>query len=202
MILMAGNPPRIDVILFDGFDEMDVVGPLEALYIAAEIGVPVTVATVTLDHQEHVTGSHGTKLVPDGVYRRGADMLVFPGGRSGPGSAIAREISSGGWFPHLEQAAQDGTTMVSVCTGALVLAAAGIIGTRRAATHRAAHATLAENGATVVDERVVDDGDLISSGGITSGIDLGLWLVERIAGQANADRVAEIMEYKRFRPAA
>lgn len=199
---MTGNPLRIDVILFDGFDEMDVAGPLEALYIAAETGVALTVTTVSLEHQELVTGSHGTRLVPDGVYQPGADMLVFPGGRFGPGSAIAREVSSEGWFPHLRQAAQDGTTMVSVCSGALVLAAAGIIGTRRAATHRGARAALAETGATVLGERVVDDGDLISSGGITSGIDLGLWLVERIAGQAHADEVAEIMEYQRFRPAA
>ncbi|WP_281356669.1 DJ-1/PfpI family protein [Amycolatopsis anabasis] len=72
---------------------------------------------------------------------------------------------------------------------------------RRANTHHSAVAELAELGAEVVPERVVDDGDLITSGGVTSGIDLALWLVERFAGAELAAAVTENLEYPRFTPA-
>ena len=82
----------------------------------------------------------------------------------------------------------------------MLLAHAGIVGTRRAATHYTARADLAETGATVVEDRVVDDGDLVTSGGVTSGLDLALWFVEREAGVDLADRVATRMEYTRVKP--
>ena len=83
----------------------------------------------------------------------------------------------------------------------MLLAHAGVVGSRRAATHHNARTDLAALGATVVTDRVVDDGDLVTSGGVTSGIDLALWLVERFAGTVYADQVAEAMEYVRARPA-
>ena len=83
----------------------------------------------------------------------------------------------------------------------MLLAHAGVIGDRRAGTHHSAWDDLAATGATVVRDRVVDDGDLITGGGVTSGIDVALWLVERELSPVLADRIAEGMEYARFRPA-
>jgi transcriptional regulator GlxA family with amidase domain len=100
----------------------------------------------------------------------------------------------------LASAATDGAVMASVCTGALLLAHAGVIGTRRAATHHAARADLAATGAIVVHDRVVDDGDLLSCGGVTSGLDLALWMVERFASEELAEAIAANMEYVRERP--
>ena len=90
--------------------------------------------------------------------------------------------------------------MASVCTGAMLLAHAGVIGTRRAGTHHSAWDDLAATGATVVRDRVVDDGELITAGGVTSGIDLALWIVERFGSLRLANGVAEQMEYSRDRP--
>jgi transcriptional regulator GlxA family with amidase domain len=84
----------------------------------------------------------------------------------------------------------------------MLLAHAGVIGSRRAATHHSAWGDLTATGATLVRDRVVDDGDVITSGGVTSGIDLALWLVEKYASREIADAVAENLEYgDRARPA-
>ena len=81
-----------------------------------------------------------------------------------------------------------------------LLAHAGVVGARRAATHHRAWSDLEATGATVVRERVVDDGDLMTSGGVTSGIDLALWIVEREVSRDLANDVAHRMEYSRTRP--
>ncbi|TKX77649.1 DJ-1/PfpI family protein, partial [Halorubrum sp. SD626R] len=88
-------------------------------------------------------------------------------------------------------------TIASVCTGSMLLAEAGVTDGRRAVTHASALDELRESGARVVDARVVDDGDLITAGGITSGIDLALYLLEREFGEPTAARVATVLEYER-----
>ena len=89
-----------------------------------------------------------------------------------------------------------GTTLASVCTGAMALAHAGVIEGRPAVTHHSALEDLAAF-ADVRDARVVDDGDLLTAGGVTSGIDLALWLLEREWGVEIADQVAREMEHER-----
>jgi transcriptional regulator GlxA family with amidase domain len=79
----------------------------------------------------------------------------------------------------------------------MLLSAAGITAGRRATTHHSALEALREAGAEVIEARVVDDGDLISAGGVTAGIDLALWLVEREWGRPLADAVAHGMEHER-----
>jgi transcriptional regulator GlxA family with amidase domain len=91
--------------------------------------------------------------------------------------------------------------MAGVCTGTLLLAHAGVVGDRRAATHHDARADLAGLGVHVVDDWVVDEGSLVTSGGVTSGIDLALWLVERWFGAPRAGGIAAALEYPRFAPA-
>ena len=81
----------------------------------------------------------------------------------------------------------------------MLLAHAGIVESRRAGTHHTAW-DLRATGATLVKDRVVDDGDLVTSGGVTSGIDLALWLVEREFGRDLAQRTAARMEYPRAVP--
>ena len=197
----SSRPVRVDVVLFDGCDDLDVFGPLEALGIARKRGAQLEISTVTLTAQEFVVTNHGVRIVPGGEYRSGADYLVVPGGGAGGSSGVGAQLSSGDWYEPLVTAMESGTTLVAVCTGALLLAGAGVLGTRPVSTHHASMERLRGMGANVVAERVVDAGDVISAGGITSGIDLGLWLVERIAGREAADRAAEVLEYERFRPA-
>ena len=91
-------------------------------------------------------------------------------------------------------------TIASVCTGGMLVAAAGLLAGRPAVTHHAALEDLAAAGAQVVDARVVDDGDIVSAGGVTSGIDLALHIVERELGAETAAAVAREMEHDRRGP--
>ena len=187
----------IDIVLFDGVDELDAVGPLEVLRSAAANGAELSVRLVTRTDPREVTGQHGLRLHADAVYEPGADVLVVPGGgwlaRSGTGAWA--EAERGDWLPLLRAAAEGGALMAGVCTGAMLLARAGIIGDRPATTHQAAKAELEAAGVKVVDERVVNSGELVTAGGVTSGIDLALHLVDRFAGREAAEAEARRLEY-------
>ncbi len=192
---------NIDIILFDGHDELDVLGPFEVFKMAEAAGADLHVRRVTRTSQSTVTASHGTRYEPDGTYRSGADVVVVPGGGwIDRNRGVWQETQEGGWGPLLQQAANGGAVMASVCTGAMLLAHAGIIAARPATTHHLAWDDLAATGARVVKSRVVDDGDLVTSGGVTCGIDMALWLVEREFGRRLADGIAEGLEYDRTRP--
>jgi transcriptional regulator GlxA family with amidase domain len=193
---------RIDIPIFDGFDELDAVGPYEVFQNAAAGGGEFSARLVTRGPAQAITGSHGLVVIPHGLYAPGADLVLVPGG-----AWVARnpvgvwgEVQRGDWLPPLARAAEDGALMASVCTGAMLLAHAGVIGPRRAGTHHSAWADLAATGATVVRDREVDDGDLLTAGGVTSGLDLALWIVERWGSVELADGVAAQMEYTRVRP--
>ena len=193
---------RIDLLTFDGHDELDVFGPHEVLAMARAAGADLELRRVTRTPQELVTAAHGTTYRPDGPYQPGADVLLVPGGGWAARAEVGvwGEVQRGEWLPLLKAAADAGTIMASVCTGAMLLAHAGIIGRRRAATHHLARADLAATGATVVEARVVDEGDLITGGGVTSGIDVALWLVERFFTPELAATVADRLEYAWARP--
>ncbi|MGE3288466.1 MAG: DJ-1/PfpI family protein [Pseudonocardia sp.] len=194
---------HIDIAVFDGLDELDALGPLEVFRGAAACGADVVARLVTRVAQEEVTGCHGLRFRPDATFVPGrADVLVVAGGgwSTRAGAGAWGEVRRGDWPALLAQAAPRTRLVAGVCTGTMLLAHAGLVGTRRVATHHAARADLAALGATVVTDRVVDDGDLLTSGGVTSGIDLALWLVEREHGAGIADEVALRMEYARVRP--
>jgi uncharacterized protein (DUF427 family)/putative intracellular protease/amidase len=187
----------IDIVLFDGVDELDAVGPLEVLRGAAADGADLSVRLVTRTEPLGVTGNHGLRLEADAVYGPGADILLVPGGgwvARAPAGAWA-EAERGDWLPLIRAAADAGTVLAGVCTGVMLLARAGVIGGRGATTHHDAKADLEAAGVKVVDERVVDAGGLVTAGGVTSGIDLGLRLVERLAGREAAEVQARRLEY-------
>ncbi|HWI21520.1 MAG TPA: DJ-1/PfpI family protein [Baekduia sp.] len=187
----------IDIVVYDGLDELDALGPLEVLRNAAYYGADITVRLVTREAQATVEGAHAVRFAPDAVYEPGADVLIVPGGgwNSRAANGARAEVQRGDWLPLLQTARQTARILAGVCTGTMLLAHAGVIGARRATTHRGAVEDLAALGATVVSERVVDDGDLITCGGVTSGIDLALRLVEREVSPDMAKRVAAGIEY-------
>ncbi|MCU0312291.1 MAG: DJ-1/PfpI family protein [Acidimicrobiales bacterium] len=194
------DPTRVDIVVYDGIDELDAVGPLEVLRSAVADGADLDVRLVTRLPSRQVTGTFGLRIEPDGMFEPGAaGVVVVPGG--GWATRADRgtwgEVRRGDLGPMLARCAEDGALMASVCTGAMLLAHAGIIGERPATTHHAARAALFDTGAQVLDERVVDDGDLITAAGVTSGIDLGLHLVERLVGPAAAEKAAVRLEHTR-----
>jgi transcriptional regulator GlxA family with amidase domain len=191
---------RIAIVLFDGFDELDAVGPFEVLTNAVRSGAAVEVRLVRLEGPGEVRASHGLHVsVADGL-ENDADLVLIPGGswNADVGTPGARAQADRGLLPAAIAAMHaDGATIASVCTGAMIVAASGLLQGRPATTHHGALRDLARAGASLVDARVVDAGDLITAAGVTAGIDLALWLVEREWGAGLALAVASQIEHLR-----
>ena len=187
---------QIDIILFDGFDELDAIAPYEVLRTAAELGAPIDVTLVGAHGPAAITASHKARIFVERGPSVDADMLIVPGGGYFHGSGIRTELELRE-LPRVVAAAHArGAIVGSVCTGAMLLAATGITAGRRMTTHHLAIEDLRASGAEIVDGRFVDDGDIVSAGGVTSGIDLALHLVERFAGARIAGEVATEIEYE------
>jgi len=191
----------IAVLLYEGFDELDAVGPFEVFRNAEAAGADFRTRLVALDGPGTVTASHGMRVeAEDALADPGEiDLLVVPGGgwndRSEAGAWAEYER---GAIPEAVAAHHDaGATVASVCTGGMLLSKAGVFDGRPAVTHASALEDLRDTAAEVREERVVDDGDVLSAGGVTSGIDLALHIVEREAGAGIAESVATTMEYTR-----
>ncbi|AEH35765.1 DJ-1/PfpI family protein [Halopiger xanaduensis] len=186
-----------EIVLFDGFDELDAIGPYEVLENAAHAGASLDVQLVTLEETDLVTASHELRVEPDGTLGR-PDLLIVPGGGWTTANGGVRAVVEDGVLPDaVDERYAEGATVASVCTGAMILAEAGLLEGRPATTHQVAAEDLEASAANVVDERVVDDGDVLTAGGVTSGIDLALWLVEREFGEDIAAAVTEELEHER-----
>ncbi len=190
---------QIDILIFDGFDDLDAIGPNELLRHAARAGAPFEVSLVTLDGADRVLSGVGTTLIPDRALAERPDLVLVPGGGllDGSPTGVLAEIERGAIPAALARLHADGVAIASVCTGALLLGAAGLLAGRPATTNRLALDRLRETGAEVIDERVVDDGDILTSQGVTAGMDLALWLVERERGAEFANALANGVEYER-----
>ena len=190
---------RIDILLFDGFDELDALAPYEVLRTAAGHGADIEATLVGAHGAGVIAADHGARIVVDRGVSDDADVVLVPGGgwitRSDRGAW--GEVQRGHIPELIAVAHARGAVIASVCTGALLIAAAGVTRGRPATTHHDAIEDFRATGAEIVDARVVDDGDVITAGGVTSGIDLALALIERAAGREVADAVAWDLEYFR-----
>lgn len=196
---MDEDRTAVGIVLYEGFDELDAVGPYEVLRNAAAFDGNLSVGLYTLDPAERVTASHGMRVEPNGTLPDDLDLLIVPGG--GWNDRAERgawgETERGVLPDAVARHHATGTTVAAVCTGAMILAAGGLLDGRPAVTHASALDDLRATGAEVVDARVVDDGDVVTAGGVTSGIDLALSLVERYVGEKAARTVATELEYER-----
>ncbi len=192
---------KVQIILFDGFDELDAIAPFEVLKSATAIGADLQVELVTLDSSTEIVAAHGlrvqasTKLEID----QDLDILIVPGGgwSSRATKGAWAEAQRGEIPAAIARLHQSGATIASVCTGAMLVADAGLLKGRPAITHHAAVEELRAIGAEIINARVVDDGDIVTAGGVTSGLDLTLWLLERYLGPHIAYEVEQEMEYER-----
>ncbi len=181
-----------EILLFDGFDDLDAFGPFEVLS-----GAGFDTRFVTIETQEFVTSAHGARVIPYGVL---ADpkLVIVPGGgwndRDGKGAYY--EARRGVITQALRERHARGGRIGSVCTGAMLLAAAGILTGRPAITHHSAIEDLRNAGAHIVEgARVVDDGAVITAAGVTSGIDMALHIVAQVKGDAAAAAQADEIEW-------
>ena len=191
---------KFEVVVYDGFDELDAVAPLEVFRNAARLdSVDLEVGLVAVGGPREVAAAHGLRIMTEEDLSEAPDLLLVPGGGwNDLSSSGARKEAERGELPEaIARLHAAGTTVAAVCTGAMLLAAAGITKGRPAVTHHGAIADLQDSGAEVVDARVVDDGDVLTAGGVTSGLDLALWVLERHFGAAVAVSAERRMEYER-----
>jgi transcriptional regulator GlxA family with amidase domain len=190
------------IVVFEGMDDLDAFGPFEVLANAGQAGADIQVQLLTVEPAQEIHTSHGATIKPHGILEGDLDLLIVPGGgwndRAEHGAWA--QANRGALPDAIRRHHQAGGTVASVCTGAGILAAAGVLEGRQASTHHAARRDLEERGVEIVEARVVDKGDVLTAGGVTSGIDLALWLVEREWGREMADGIAREMEYERRGP--
>ena len=190
---------HIAIVLFDGVDELDAIGPFEVFENARQAGADLQTTLCTVDDVETVTASHGLEM---GVKARldelNVDLLVVPGGRwNARGETGAWAEAERGVLPAaIKHHHDEGVEIAAVCTGGMLVARAGLTDSRPATTHASARDELEQSGATLIDARVVDDGDLITAGGVTAGLDMAFHLVGRVFGNEIATTVASQMEYE------
>ena len=188
-----------DIMVYDGVDELDAIGPYEVFSNAADAGADLTVSLVGVDGSSQVRASHGLELGPVTMFEPRPDRwLVVPGGSwMARGSAGAYAEAQRGVIPDAIAAAADcGAQLASVCTGGMLLATAGVLDGRPATTHHSATDELTSAGAMVIDARVVDDEDIVTAGGVTAGLDLAVYLLRRWFPAEIASTVIERMEYR------
>jgi transcriptional regulator GlxA family with amidase domain len=186
------------IILFDDVDTLDFCGPLEVFAITGQRAtgpVPFAVTTVAERLSPAITTRSGLNVQPYYTFANApqADLLVVPGGLGS-----RHELNNPVLINFVQRQIPKAELVLSVCTGALILGAAGVLTGQKATTHHNALDELAEvaTGCDVVrDQRYVDNGQIITSAGITAGIDASLYVVQRLYGPAVAQETAAHMEY-------
>lgn len=182
---------RAAFVIFDGITALDFIGfydpvtRLKSMKILEDFEWRLCAMSsrVKDDHGLHIEGE--TANEPLGAY----DLVFVPGGYG------TRKLQHDGRFVDWLKTAAPVPLKISVCTGALLLGAAGFLRGRRATTHPAAYEELKPYCGEVVTQRIVDEGDVITGRGVSTSLDLGLHVVQRLAGAEARKRVAQQMDY-------
>ena len=188
-------PLRVAILIFDGVEVLDFAGPFEVFGVArTTAGEPAyEVSVVSLDGAA-VEARNGLCITPHAnIDDFAADVLVVPGGYGARALLSEPRV-----FDYLRRAQEGAEITLSVCTGALLLAAAGLLRGLAATTHMDAFAELRALDPSVEIHpraRIVDNGRIVTSAGVSAGIDAALYLVSRLSGMPVAAETARYMQY-------
>ena len=192
---------RVQILMYDGVEELDSIGPAEAFDIArVYFDANIAVDYVTLDEPRIITMNRGAKMMVEKRWDpRRADVVIVPGGGwRDPSLPGTHEEIARGAIPRELAAAADGSRIIGgVCVGVMLMSAAGLTRNRPCTTHPLAQDRLVEEGGVIKTSRVVDDGDVITAGGVSSGLDLALWILEREFSPDMAVGTERILQYER-----
>jgi len=183
---------RISFVVFEGMTALDFVGVYDPLTRLKTMGFFPSLSWNVCAREAGVTDASGLRIVADrvGESLEGYDLLVVPGGI--PARALAEDDAYVRWI----RTASKTKTKASVCTGSLLLGAAGFLAGLRATTHPSAYDRVAPYCREVVkNERVVDEGEVITARGVTAAIDLGLHLVRRFGGDEVVAKMRTQMDW-------
>lgn len=178
---------NIGFVLFPNVTQLDFTGPLQVLH-----RMPGATTHILAKSLAPVPSDCGLGLVPTGTFQDSPplDMICVPGG-----FGVSQAMADAETVAFVRRAGAQAKYVTSVCTGAFVLGAAGLLQGKRATTHWAYHALLSEVGAIPTKARVVQDGNVITGGGVTAGIDFALEVIATIAGAEAARRIQLALEY-------
>ena len=188
-------PKRIAFLVFPRLTLLDFVGAYDALRRIATMSIDPEVTHRIIGTEAEIADETGLVVKPDGVYEDLApfDLLYVPGGLG------TRALMDDARLLDYLKTWGPARPLASVCTGALLLGRAGYLRGRRATTHHRAYDLLRPLCREVVtDRRVVDEGQVVTAGGVASSLDLGLYLVERFWGADARVRIAAQMEYRGY----
>lgn len=181
------EPLRIVFALYPQLTQLDFTGPFEVLQRLSG-AIPIVASreggALTADSGLSFTGLTRLADVPT------ADVICVPGGYG-----LTAALHDADYIAEVRRLGLSARYVTSVCTGSLILAAAGLLAGKRATCHWAWRPLLAAQGVLVEEARVVRDGNVITGGGVTAGIDFGLALAAEIAGEATAQRIQLAIEY-------
>jgi transcriptional regulator GlxA family with amidase domain len=188
------NQFRIGIWVWNGVEELDFAGPYEVLTAWARMvrDEREIIVRLVAESTEPITCSHGLRVIPDVALADlgPVDLFLHPGGQVG---ALLEDES----FQQQLRDRAESTLMTSVCNGAMVYGRAGLLTGRPAATHWSAVEPLAELGVNVdPDARFVDDGTVVTSAGVSAGIDMSLHLVKRLHSDDAAKLVRRYIQYE------
>ncbi|HXZ36784.1 MAG TPA: DJ-1/PfpI family protein [Thermodesulfobacteriota bacterium] len=182
---------KIAFVVFNGLTTLDFIGIYDPLTRLKTMGFMPDLGWDICAYTDIVKDDRGLVMVPTAIQEplQSYDVLVVPGGYG------TRTLFQDKNFIEWIKTAEPCKLKVSVCTGALLLGAAGFLRDKRATTHRSAFQELEPFCQKVLDHRIVDEGNIITARGVSSGIDEGLYVVERLAGAEARSKIARQMDY-------
>ncbi len=184
---LSARPLSVGCLIFEQMDQIDFTGPFEVLSRIPDTTIQVMAKTVA-----PVRDMQGLRLSPDVCIAEAGlfDVLLVPGGHGQQALMHDEEV-----LELIRKHAQSERLLFSVCTGALLCGAAGVLTGRQVITHWSTRHLIRYYGAVLVDSRVVVDGNLISAAGVTAGLDGALVLVSLLRGHAAAQEIQLAIEY-------
>ena len=185
---------KIAFVIYDNMTLLDFAGAYDPLTRLKTMGFVKDLSYDVCARKEEIRSSEGIRLIPDRVNNDLTvyDYVIIPGGDG------IRDLMKDAEFLRWIPVASDTTVVAAVCGGSLLLGAAGLLKDRKATTHPALMDFLKHFAGEVSSDRIVDEGRIITAGGVTAAIDLGLFLCEKIAGPGVREEIAKQMDYRQY----
>jgi transcriptional regulator GlxA family with amidase domain len=190
----ANNPLGVGIIVFPDVEELDFVGPWEVFTMAALLGAPIQPFTIAWPDKQ-LRCAKGLRIEADYTFADApqAGLVIVPGGK-GTRTVILDDT----FIDTLRDYLAGATWQASVCTGAALLGQTGFLDGKRATTNHAAMdwvRSMAPKAGFTTEERYVRHGSVVTSGGVSAGIDMSLWFVGHLFGHDTARETQRAMEY-------